>query len=91
MAFYSASMIEKGLFSGKAVRGAGSFANINIDGRLNLDAAIEIARDVFKKECNANGREYLGFTIEKTEKFLDYRTPVMVDTDLKAKDIEFLF
>lgn len=39
MASYSASMIVMGI-TGKPMRGGGSFANINIDGRLSLDAAI---------------------------------------------------
>lgn len=48
MASYSASMIVTGI-TGKPMRGGGSFANINIDGRLSLDAAITVARETFKK------------------------------------------
>ncbi len=90
MASYSASMIVKGI-TGKPMRGGGSFANINIDGRLSLDAAITVARETFKKECNFNKQDYLGFVIEKTARFVDYKSPKMIDTTLKAQDIAFLF
>lgn len=68
----------------------GSFANINIDGRLSLDAAIAVARETFKKECNFNKQDYLGFAIEKTARFVNYKSPKMIDTELKAKDVAFL-
>ena len=90
MASYSASMIVMGI-TGKPMRGGGSFANINIDGRLSLDAAITVARETFKKECNFNKQDYLGFVIEKTARFVDYKSPKMIDTTLKAQDIAFLF
>lgn len=90
MASYSASMIESNFFSGKLSRGCGSFANISIDGRLSLNAAIEVAREYFKKECAHNKEDYLGFAIEKTDRFLDYKRPEMIDTTMKAKDINFL-
>lgn len=83
-------MIVKGI-AGKPMRGGGSFANINIDGRLSLDAAITVARETFKKECNFNKQDYLGFVIEKTARFVDYKSPKMIDTTLKAQDIAFLF
>uniref|UniRef100_A0AAU6NVQ7 Uncharacterized protein n=1 Tax=Escherichia phage BME3 TaxID=3119681 RepID=A0AAU6NVQ7_9CAUD len=89
MASYSASMIVMGI-TGKPMRGGGSFANINIDGRLSLDAAITVARETFKKECNFNKQDYLGFAIEKTARFVDYKSPNMIDTTLKAKDVAFL-
>lgn len=89
MASYSATMIVTGL-TGKPVIGVGSFANINIDGRLSLDAAIAVARETFKKECNFNRQDYLGFAIEKTARFVDYKSPKMIDTELKAKDVAFL-
>lgn len=90
MASYSASMIVTGI-TGKPMRGGGSFANINIDGRLSLDAAITVARETFKKECDFNKQDYLGFVIEKTARFVDYKSPKMVDTTLKAQDVAFLF
>lgn len=70
--------------------GGGSFANINIDGRLSLDAAIAIARKTFKKECNFNKQDYLGFAIGKTTRFVDYKSPKMVDTTLTARQVNFL-
>lgn len=69
MASYSASMIVTGM-TGKPMLGGGSFANINIDGRLSLDAAITVARETFKKECNFNKQDYLGFVIEKPRALL---------------------
>ncbi len=48
MASYSASMIVMGI-TGKPMRGGGSFANINIDGRLSLDAAITVHGKHLKK------------------------------------------
>lgn len=89
MSSYSATMIVTGL-TGKPMSGGGSFANINIDGRLSLDAAIAVARETFKKECNFNKQDYLGFAIEKTSRFVDYKSPKMIDTELKAKDVAFL-
>ena len=89
MASYSATMIVAGT-TGKPMRGGGSFANINIDGRLSMDAAITVARETFKKECKFNKQDYLGFAIEKTARFVDYKSPKMVDTTLKAQDVAFL-
>ena len=86
MASYSATMITRGL-NGSLMSGTGSFANISIDGRHHLQNAIEIARDVFKKEA---GADYLGFAIEKTSRFVDYRNPRMIDTVKTAKEIAFL-
>ena len=76
--------------TGKPMSGGGSFANINIDGRLSLDAAIAIARKTFKKECNFNKQDYLGFAIGKTTRFVDYKSPKMVDTTLTARQVNFL-
>lgn len=76
--------------NGKPITGSGSFANIRIDGRLQLISAIDIARDYFKRECYVNHQEYMGFAIEKTERFVDYKTPIMCDTDLTAKEVAFL-
>lgn len=89
MASYSATMIVTGT-TGKPMSGGGSFANINIDGRLSLDAAIAIARKTFKKECNFNKQDYLGFAIGKTTRFVDYKSPKMVDTTLTARQVNFL-
>ena len=89
MASYSASMIVKGI-TGKPMRGGGSFANINIDGRLSLDAAITVARETFKKECDFNKQDYLGFAIEKTARFGDEKSPKRINTTLKAQDVAFL-
>ena len=89
MASYSATMIVTGT-TGKPMSSGGSFANINIDGRLSLDAAIAIARETFKKECNFNKQDYLGFAIEKTARFVNYKSPKMVDTTLTARQVNFL-
>lgn len=89
MPSYSATMIVTGT-TGKPMSGGGSFANINIDGRLSLDAAIAIARETFKKECNFNKQDYLGFAIEKTARFVNYKSPKMVDTTLTARQVNFL-
>lgn len=82
-------MIVKSV-TGKPMAGSGSFANINIDGRLNIQAAKEIARDHFKKEAGLSNSEYMGFAIEKTARFVNYSSPLVVDSTTKAKDILFL-
>lgn len=89
MAFYSATMIVESV-TGKPMAGSGSFANINIDGRLGILSAAEVAREIFKKEAAFNKSEYLGFALEKTERFVAYRSPSIFDSELKAKDILFL-
>lgn len=89
MASYSATMITTGL-NGKPMSGTGSFANINIDGRLSLVDAIETARKVFKSEAKMKDSEYLGFAIERTNRFVEYRNPKMVDTELSATEVAFL-
>lgn len=86
MASYSATMITKSL-SGKPVTGCGSFANICIDGRHSLSTAIDVARETFKKEA---GSDYMGFAIERTNRFVEYRNPKMVDTELSANQVEYL-
>ncbi|WNA15646.1 hypothetical protein XaC1_3 [Xanthomonas phage XaC1] len=82
---YSATMIVNGT-TGKPIAASGSFRNISIDGRLSLENAKNVAREAFKKEG-----EYMGFAIERTEKFVEYKNPVMVDTVLKSTDVAFLF
>ncbi len=89
MASYSASMITVDIY-GNPITAGGSFGNISIDGRLSLACAIEIARDSFKKEADFKHANYQGFAIEKTTRFVDYRNPVMVDTQLKAADVTYL-
>lgn len=89
MASYSATMIKKGL-TGTPMSGTGSFENINIDGRLSLVDAIETARKVFKSEAQMKNSEYLGFAIERTKRFVEYRNPKMVDTELSATQVEYL-
>lgn len=89
MSSYSATMIKKST-SGKPIAGSGSFANISIDGRLSLDSAIQVSRDTFKKEAEFKESEYLGFAIEKTQKIVDYKNPLVVDNNIKAQDILFL-
>lgn len=89
MASYSATMIVMGL-TGKPMSASGSFGNINLDGRMSILTAAEVAREIFKRECEINNQEYLGFALEKTERFVNYKNPSMFDTESKAKDIEFL-
>lgn len=84
---YSATMIGRSAMdSNKLITTSGSFNNIAIDGRLSMDNAILVARETFKKE----GGEYLGFAIEKTSRFVDYKNPLIIDNNAKAKDILFL-
>lgn len=90
MTSYSATMFKSSAMSDKVIAGSGSFANINIDGRLNLAAAIEVARDTFKKEAGLDSDSYLGFAIEKTSRFVDYKNPTIIDSTFKAKEILFL-
>lgn len=89
MSSYSATMITK-CTSGNPMAGAGSFANIRVDGRLSTESAIEVARETFQKEASFKGIEYLGFAIEKTYRFVDYKTPLVIDNNIKAQDILFL-
>ncbi|AMM43574.1 hypothetical protein FDG95_gp417 [Pectobacterium phage vB_PcaM_CBB] len=77
MASYSASMIVKDL-AGKPCLACGSFGNIAIDGRLSISRAIEIAEESFKKESKFQNSEYLGFVIEKTSRFVEYRNPSII-------------
>lgn len=84
---YSATMIGRSAMNrDQMITTSGSFNNIAIDGRLSLDNAIQVARETFKKEKG----EYLGFVIEKTSRFVEYKNPLIVDNDTKAKDILFL-
>lgn len=89
MSSYSATMIVKGL-NGTTVAGSGSFANINIDGRWSRETAITIARALFQKEAGIKKSEYIGFAIEKTLRFVDYKNPIIVDNNTPAKEIAFL-
>ncbi len=87
MASYSATMFKKSATGDKVIAGSGSFANIDIDGRLSMAAAIEVARDNLKKEA---GADYMGFAIEKTSRFVDYKNPMIIDSELTAKEVLFL-
>ncbi len=89
MASYSASMITVDIY-GNPITAGGSFGNISVDGRLTLQAAIQVARDTFKREAQFKHANYKGFAIEKTSRFVEYRNPVMVDTDLKADQVPYL-
>lgn len=89
MAGYSATMIVMGL-TGKPISASGSFGNINLDGRMSILTAAEVAREIFKRECTLKNQEYLGFALEKTSRFVDYKNPSMFDTELQAKDVAFL-
>lgn len=86
MSGYSATMLVKTL-SNKLTCACGSFGNINIDGRLSLDNAKEIARKCFKNEASFKNSEYLGFIIEKTNRQSDYVAPLVVDSHLKFSDL----
>lgn len=89
MASYSASMIVKGVMTDKLMTACGSFGNISIDGRLSMHSACEVAREHLKKEAAFKKSEYLGFIIEKTNRFVDYRNPKVVDNSAKAAEISF--
>lgn len=89
MASYSASMITLGVY-GEPITAGGSFGNISIDGRLTLDSAIEVARETFKREAQFKHANYQGFAIEKTERFVNYHNPKMVDTNLKPSEVPYL-
>ena len=89
MAGYSATMIVMGL-TGKPMSATGSFGNINLDGRMSILTAAEVAREIFKRECEFNNQEYLGFALEKTSRFVEYKNPSMFDTELQAKEVNFL-
>ena len=77
MAGYSASMIVKDL-TGKPCLACGSFGNIAIDGRLSISNAMEIAEKSFRDEARINNSEYLGYVIEKTSRFVEYRNPSII-------------
>lgn len=87
MASFSATMFKLSVMGDKVIAASGSLANISIDGRLSLAAAIEVARNNLKKEA---GADYIGFAIEKTSRFVEYKNPVIVDSQSKAKEIMFL-
>lgn len=85
--YYSATMIEKSaLNSGKLIASCGSFKNITIDGRLSFDNAVEVARHHLSKESGFIGI----FAIEKTNKIAHYKSPVIIGSSVKAKDVLFL-
>lgn len=71
--------------TGKPCGSCGTFNNVVIDGRLSLSSAIEVARNHLKKENNYNG-----FAIEKLCRAWDYKNPLIIDNDAKAKDIDHL-
>lgn len=89
MSSYSATMIVKGL-NGTVMTGSGSFKNINIDGRWSQYTAVKIARALFEKEAEIDKMDYIGFAIEKTNRFVDYKNPTIVDNNTPAKEIAFL-
>lgn len=81
---YSATMIVNST-TGVPMAASGSFRNISIDGRLSLENAKNVAREAFKKEGG-----YQGFAIERTERFVNYKDPIMVDTTLKGTQVAYL-
>jgi hypothetical protein len=87
---YSATMITKSCVTGDAMAAGGSFGSLDIDGRLTSENAIEVARKYFTVESKFKKCEYLGFAIEKTDRWLDYKNPTMIDTNLQAKEVQFL-
>lgn len=89
MSSYSATLITKSA-TGKPMAGAGSFSNLRIDGRYTIEQASEVARYTFEKEAEFKNSDYMGFVIEKTQKFVGYKNPVVVDNNIKAQDILFL-
>lgn len=89
MSSYSATLITKST-TGKPMAGVGSFANIRIDGRLSTSQAIEVARESLQKEATFKKSEYMGFAIEKTQRIADYKSPLIVDNNIKAQDVLFL-
>ncbi len=64
--------------NGEVMAGCGSFNNFTVDGRLSFDAAVEVARENAKKECEFKNREYLGFAIKKSTR-LDFSNATIVD------------
>jgi len=89
MSSYYATLITK-LASGSFSTGCGSFSNISIDGRLSFDNAVSVARETFKKEASFKQSEYFGFAIEKLDRAWSYYQPEMIDTQVKAKDVNYL-
>lgn len=89
MSSYSATQIIKST-TGNPMAGSGSFLNIRIDGRYSLEVAKAIAKSEFEREAKLKNHEYIGFAIEKTERFVDYKNPLIVDNNNQAKDILFL-
>ena len=89
MSSYSATMIIKDM-NGNPTSAGGSFGNINLDGRLSMQSAIDAAKEVFKNECTVSKLDYMGFAIEKTNRFVNYKKPLMIDTNLKANEVGYL-
>lgn len=89
MSSYSATMLVKDM-SGNLTTATGSFGNICIDGRHTENKAIEVARKEFQSEAEFKNQEYLGFAIEKIEKFVNYKEPRIVDNNVKVSDVSFL-
>jgi hypothetical protein len=82
-------MIVMGL-TGKPMTACGSFGNISIDGRLGILSAASVAREIFQKEAAYLNSEYMGFAIEKTSRFVEYKSPSIFDSELKPREIDFL-
>jgi len=76
--------------TGKPMAASGSFANINLDGRMGILTAAQVAREIFQREAEIRKDNYMGFAIEKTERFVNYKNPAIFDSELKAKEIAFL-
>lgn len=87
MASYYATAFVTSPVSRHLVAGAGSFKNICIDGRKSPQGAVDIAREVFKKEM---GNDYRGFALQKTMRAWDYTSPVVVDNEIPADSVLFL-
>lgn len=75
MKYYAIGLI-KALTCEKAMEGCGSFKIIQIDGRLTLDSAKEVAFDWYEKNKKINS--LIGYRIYRAEKPSKCKDPIFV-------------
>lgn len=59
----------------------GAYMNIRIDGNMDIEKAKHIAKDHFITETKLRHKPYTGFIIEKTERFREFKQPLIVDNN----------
>ena len=63
--YYVTAMQRSVTNQGELIMSCGSSLNFQVDGRLSIYNACQVAREAVQKQCSIRGTEYLGFKIAK--------------------------